>query len=81
MSEILALKGRLQAAKDKKRLLEAQAIVQLRAARDLLDPWLKPVTKLKDDQAAAAVGMLQSILASAREVDRDIADLEEALGQ
>lgn len=81
MSEILALKGRLQAAKDKKRSLEAQAAIQIRAARTVLDPFLKPVTKLKDDEAAAAVGTLQSALASLRETDKEIEDLEDALGQ
>ena len=81
MSELLALKGRLQASKEKKRTLEASAAVQIRAARELLDPFQKPVTKLKDAEAAAAVSMLQSILASLRAEEDLIAELEAALGQ
>ncbi len=81
MSEILALKGRLQAAKDTKRHLEAQAAVQIRAARDILNPFEKPVSRLKDAEALAAVNLLSGILASLRETETLIGDLEQAIGE
>lgn len=81
MSEAMALRGRLSHAKDNERKLEAEAVVLIRAARAALDLYLKPVTKLKIDEAVAAVSQLKQKLTELSEVQKLIAELEEDLGQ
>jgi hypothetical protein len=74
------MRGRLEKAKDTRRQLEAQASLHIRAAREVLDPFRKPVTTIKVEEAEQAVKGLTGIITSLRELEATIKDLEEALG-
>ncbi len=77
--EILAYKGQLADARQRRAGFDAEASGLIVLIRQYLSPF-QPVTKIKMPEVTAQVKRLEHVLSEIKHLDETISSLEEALG-
>lgn len=80
-AERLMQQGRLSECRRQKRELALEGKGRLNLLRQTLDPFEPDLTKLPLDQAKVELDRLTAIQDETRDLERQIADLEDFLGQ